>query len=89
MPKLLLILKPFKFAHEGIRVEEFEPGDEPVELTDECAAVALEERWAVEPAPPAPVEPPAPPAAKRASRAAAEAPAADLIAAATDTPAAE
>lgn len=34
---LIKILKPLKFAHEGVRVEEFEPGDEPIEATDEMA----------------------------------------------------
>jgi hypothetical protein len=40
-----IIKKPFKFAHGGIRVEEFVPGKEPVELTGECAEVALAEGW--------------------------------------------
>ncbi len=42
----LIIIKPFKFAHGGIHVEEFLPGAEAQELTDECAAVALAEGWA-------------------------------------------
>ncbi len=35
--------KPYKFAHDGIRVEEFTPGNEPVETTDECAAQAIQD----------------------------------------------
>lgn len=61
MPKIQ-ILKPFKFAHHGYQVEEFEPADEPVDTTDECAACAIEEGWAAlvevqTPAPP-PADPP-------------------------------
>ncbi len=55
----LVIIKPFKFAHGGIHVEEFLPGAEPQELTDECATVALAEGWAK----PKRGRPPAPPAA--------------------------
>jgi hypothetical protein len=43
---LILVLKPFKFAHSGYRVQEFEPKAEPVETTDECAAIAIENKWA-------------------------------------------
>jgi hypothetical protein len=42
---LFKILSPFKFAHGGIQVEEFAPSPDPVELTEECAAVALAEKW--------------------------------------------
>jgi hypothetical protein len=35
--------KPYKFAHQGIHVEEFQPGDDPVETTEECAAQAIED----------------------------------------------
>ena len=45
---MYIIKKPFLFAHEGIRVEAFEPSDEPQRLTDECAEVALAEGWATE-----------------------------------------
>lgn len=34
MPKIKVI-KPFKFAHHGYEVEEFEPSDEPRETTQE------------------------------------------------------
>ena len=44
--KTIIVTKPFKFAHEGIRVEEFEPSSEPVETTDECADLAVAEKWA-------------------------------------------
>ena len=40
---LIKFHKPYKFAHHGIHVEEFQPGDEPVETTDECAAQAIED----------------------------------------------
>ena len=43
---MYIIKKPFLFAHDGIRVEAFEPSDEPQSLTDECAEVALSEGWA-------------------------------------------
>lgn len=47
MPKIIII-QPFKFAHFGYQVEEFEPSDEPRDTTDECAAVAISEGWAAE-----------------------------------------
>jgi hypothetical protein len=63
MPKLI-ITAPFHFAHAGIHVESFEPGKEPVDLTDECAEVALAEGWAKKPRGKAePVETTAAPAA--------------------------
>ena len=46
MPEII-VKKPFKFAHRGIHVEEFTPSDKPVETTDECAALAIAEKWAV------------------------------------------
>lgn len=49
---MFIILKPFKFAHGGTVVEEFAPSDKLVELTDECAKVAVTEKWA-KPAKPA------------------------------------
>ena len=59
MPKII-VDQPFKFAHHGYQVEEFEPGEEPVETTDECADVAVAEKWArlVGEAPPPPPPPP-------------------------------
>jgi hypothetical protein len=48
--KSIIVLKPFKFAHEGIRVEEFAPDEvdknKVIEVSDECAEVALTEKWA-------------------------------------------
>lgn len=44
--KTIIVIKPFKFAHEGIRVQEFEVSAEPVETTDECADLAVAEKWA-------------------------------------------
>jgi hypothetical protein len=64
MPKII-VKQAFKFAHHGYQVEAFEPGDEPVETTDECAELAIAEGWAV-----APEEPPAP--ATKASESAPE-----------------
>ena len=46
MTKAIIVLKPFKFAHRGIDVEEFFPSTEPIETTDECADLAIEEKWA-------------------------------------------
>lgn len=45
MPKIKVI-KPFKFAHGGHTVQEFEPGDEPIDTTDECAELAVKQGWA-------------------------------------------
>lgn len=44
--KTIIVTKHFKFAHEGIRVEEFDPSSEPIETTDECANLAVAEKWA-------------------------------------------
>lgn len=52
MPQII-VKQPFKFAHFGYQVEEFEPSDEPRETSDECAALALQEGWAVKPRGPA------------------------------------
>lgn len=45
MPQIKVI-KPFKFAHQGYQVEEFEVSDDPKETTDECAELAIAEGWA-------------------------------------------
>ncbi len=45
MPKII-VTQPFKFAHHGYQVEEFEPADEPRETSDECAEIAVREGWA-------------------------------------------
>jgi hypothetical protein len=45
MPEII-VKKPFKFAHGGYQVEEFEPSKEPRETTDECADLAVAEGWA-------------------------------------------
>lgn len=42
MPQIKVI-KPFKFAHHGYQVEEFEPSDEPRETTDEVVEVLKDE----------------------------------------------
>ena len=44
--KTIIVTKPFKFAHEGIHVEEFEASSDPIETTDECADLAVAEKWA-------------------------------------------
>jgi hypothetical protein len=45
MPKIKVI-KPFKFAHGGHTVQEFEPSDEPIDTSDECAELAVKQGWA-------------------------------------------
>lgn len=45
MPKII-ITQPFKFAHHGYQVEEFQPSTDVCETTDECAQVAVAEGWA-------------------------------------------
>lgn len=40
---LVRVIKPYKFAHAGIHVEEFEPAEGPIETTDECAAQGVED----------------------------------------------
>lgn len=45
MPKII-VKKPFKFAHHGHQVEEFEPSEDPRETSDECADLAIFEGWA-------------------------------------------
>lgn len=42
----ITVLQPFKFAHHGYQVEEFEPSEEPRETSDECAEIAVREGWA-------------------------------------------
>ncbi len=44
MPKII-VKQPFKFAHLGYQVEEFEASPEPRDTSDECAAVAVREGW--------------------------------------------
>lgn len=43
---LIKILQAFNYAHGGVRVEAFAPGDEPVETTEQCAQTAVESGWA-------------------------------------------
>lgn len=45
MPKII-VTQPFKFAHHGYKVEEFEVSMQPRETTEECAALAIAEGWA-------------------------------------------
>jgi hypothetical protein len=49
MPQII-VKKAFRFAHHGHQVEAFEPADEPVDTTDECAGLAVAEGWASLPA---------------------------------------
>lgn len=42
MPKII-VTAPFKFAHFGYQVEEFEPSDEPRETTQEVVDVLKDE----------------------------------------------
>jgi hypothetical protein len=46
MPKII-VKEPFKFAHHGYQVEEFEPVADAIETSDECAEIAIREGWAV------------------------------------------
>jgi hypothetical protein len=45
MPKMI-VTTAFKFAHGGCRVEEFSASPEPVDSTQECVDLAIEEGWA-------------------------------------------
>lgn len=46
-PKVkIIVLKDFKFAHGGIRVEEFVASKKPIDTTEECAELAISEGWA-------------------------------------------
>lgn len=49
----LVVIRPFRFAHEGIRVQIFAPDaqQKPVPMTARCAEVALKEGWARHPQP--------------------------------------
>lgn len=44
MPRII-VKKAFSFSDNGYQLVPYEPGD-PVEVSDECAAVAVAERWA-------------------------------------------
>lgn len=55
MPQII-VTQPFRFAHHGHDVEAFEPGAEPRDTTDECAALAIAEGWARSAVDPAPAE---------------------------------
>lgn len=43
---MYIIKKPFSFAHGGVAVETFQPSEDAVPLTEECAAIAVREGWA-------------------------------------------
>lgn len=60
MPQII-VLQPFRFAHGGHQVESFEPSDEPVDTTDECAELAVAEGWAAAPEVQTPASTPAEP----------------------------
>lgn len=45
MPQII-VLQPFKFAHHGHQVEAFEPSPEPRDTSEECADIAVREKWA-------------------------------------------
>lgn len=42
----IIVTKPFAYAHDGYRVEEFEPSDVPRETSDECGSLAVSAGWA-------------------------------------------
>lgn len=46
---LIVVTKPFAFAHHGYQVEEFAPSEKPIETTEECAEIAIREGWAKAP----------------------------------------
>lgn len=39
------IIKDFRFAHRGVEVVEYHSGD-VVEVSERCAEIALDEKWA-------------------------------------------
>ena len=45
MPQITVI-QAFSYWHQGINRRDYEPSDTPVEVDDECAAVAVAEGWA-------------------------------------------
>ena len=61
MPKII-VTQPFKFAHHGYQVEEFEPSYAPRDTSDECAELACAEGWATLADEPTPEVPPQAPA---------------------------
>lgn len=42
----IIVRHPFKFAHGGHRVEEFEAGVQAIDTSAECAELAIAEGWA-------------------------------------------
>ena len=42
----IIVRHPFKFAHGGHRVEEFEADDQAIDTSAECAELAIAEGWA-------------------------------------------
>ncbi len=44
MPKIK-VTQNFRFAEQGLFVTEYQVGEE-IEVSDECAAVAIAEKWA-------------------------------------------
>lgn len=45
MPKII-VLQPFSFSDNGYTLVDHAPGAEPVEVSEECAGVAVAEGWA-------------------------------------------
>jgi hypothetical protein len=48
MPQIK-VTQAFSYWHNGHSRRDYEPGADPVDTDDECAAVAIAEGWAVEP----------------------------------------
>lgn len=46
MPQIV-VNTAFKFAHRGYQVQEFVEDDEPIDVSDECAELAVAEGWAI------------------------------------------
>lgn len=47
MPSII-VKKDFKFAEGGFDVIEYFAGSEAVEVSDECAEIAITEKWAID-----------------------------------------
>jgi hypothetical protein len=43
---LITVIQAFSYWHKGHERRDYEPGAQPVEVDDECAAVAVAEGWA-------------------------------------------
>lgn len=44
----VIFVKPFKFSPNGFDVTEYEPSADPVEVSDECAQIAVDNEFAAD-----------------------------------------